>query len=91
MLNNANVEKPRELYKFFKGIGVDNVQFIPISALHGDNVVTRSLAMPWYQGPSLLYHLEHVYIGSDRNLIDARFPVAMFSRTPREPRSPTAV
>ena len=52
-----------------------DIQFIPISALHGDNVVTRSLAMPWYQGPSLLYHLEHVYIGSDRNLIDARFPV----------------
>ena len=54
---------------------VHDIQFIPISALHGDNVVTRSLAMTWYQGPSLLYHLEHVYIGSDRNLIDARFPV----------------
>ena len=56
-------------------LDVHDIQFIPISALHGDNVVTRSLAMPWYQGPSLLYHLEHVYIGSDRNLIDARFPV----------------
>ena len=44
-------------------LDVHDIQFIPISALHGDNVVTRSLAMPWYQGPSLLYHLEHVYIG----------------------------
>jgi len=56
-------------------LDVHDIQFIPISALHGDNVVTRSLSMTWYQGPSLLYHLEHVYIGSDRNLIDARFPV----------------
>ena len=56
-------------------LDVHDIQFIPISALHGDNVVTRSISMAWYQGPSLLYHLEHVYIGSDRNLIDARFPV----------------
>jgi bifunctional enzyme CysN/CysC len=56
-------------------LDVHDIQFIPISALHGDNVVQRSMAMPWYQGPSLLYHLEHVYIGSDVNLIDVRFPV----------------
>ncbi|MFN8620694.1 MAG: sulfate adenylyltransferase subunit CysN [Chloroflexota bacterium] len=56
-------------------LDVHDIQFIPMSALHGDNVVQRSLSMPWYQGPSLLYHLEHVYIASDRNLIDARFPV----------------
>ncbi|MFO1540783.1 MAG: sulfate adenylyltransferase subunit CysN [Chloroflexota bacterium] len=56
-------------------LDVHDIQFIPISALHGDNVVQRSIAMPWYQGPSLLYHLEHVYTASDRNLIDARFPV----------------
>jgi bifunctional enzyme CysN/CysC len=61
-------------------LDVHDIQFIPMSALHGDNVVTRSLAMPWYQGPSLLYHLEHVYIGSDRNLIDARFPVQLIIR-----------
>ena len=48
---------------------------MPISALHGDNVVDRSERMPWYQGPSLLYHLEHVHVASDRNLVDARFPV----------------
>ena len=64
-----------EFAQWAQKLDVHDIQFIPISALHGDNVVTRSLAMTWYQGPSLLYHLEHVYIGSDRNLIDARFPV----------------
>jgi sulfate adenylyltransferase subunit 1 len=48
---------------------------IPISALNGDNVVDKSETMPWYQGPSLLYHLEHVYIGGEENHVDARFPV----------------
>jgi bifunctional enzyme CysN/CysC len=61
-------------------LDVHDISFIPISALHGDNVVQRSLSMPWYQGPSLLYHLEHVYIASDRNLIDARFPVQWIIR-----------
>ena len=48
---------------------------IPISALHGDNVVDKSENMPWYDGPTMLYHLESVYIGSDHNHVDARFPV----------------
>tara|TARA_R110000850_G_scaffold117831_11_gene234486 strand:- start:570 stop:1859 length:1290 start_codon:yes stop_codon:yes gene_type:complete len=48
---------------------------IPVSALHGDNVVDKSEKMPWYQGPTLLYQLETVYIGSDHNHIDARLPV----------------
>ncbi len=48
---------------------------IPISALNGDNVVNKSSNTPWYHGPDLLYHLEHVYIGSDYNHVDARFPV----------------
>ncbi|MFT4220220.1 MAG: sulfate adenylyltransferase subunit CysN [Microbacterium sp.] len=52
-----------------------DVTAIPVSALTGDNVVTRSQNMPWYEGPSLLHHLEHVYIASDRNLVDVRFPV----------------
>jgi sulfate adenylyltransferase subunit 1 len=52
-----------------------DITFIPISALHGDNLVERSQNMPWYEGPSLLYHLEHIHIASDRNLIDNRFPV----------------
>jgi bifunctional enzyme CysN/CysC len=57
-------------------LDVSDIQFIPISALHGDNVVEQaSTSMPWYEGPSLLYHLEHVHIASDRNLIDCRFPV----------------
>ncbi|CAN5158893.1 hypothetical protein BH24CHL7_BH24CHL7_10810 [soil metagenome] len=63
---------------------VHDVTFIPISALHGDNVVERSTNMNWYQGPSLLYHLEHVHIASDRNLIDNRFPVQWIIR----PQSP---
>jgi bifunctional enzyme CysN/CysC len=56
-------------------LDIHDVTFIPISALHGDNVVERSERTPWYDGPSLLYHLEHVYVASDRNLQDARFPV----------------
>lgn len=48
---------------------------IPISALNGDNVVDKSENMPWYQGPTLLYHLEHVYVGGEDNHVDARFPV----------------
>jgi sulfate adenylyltransferase subunit 1 len=48
---------------------------IPISALNGDNVVDKSENMPWYQGSSLLYHLENVYVGGDENHVDARFPV----------------
>jgi bifunctional enzyme CysN/CysC len=56
-------------------LDVTDLTFIPISALHGDNVVERSERMPWYEGPSLLYHLEHVFVASDRNLQDPRFPV----------------
>jgi sulfate adenylyltransferase subunit 1 len=49
--------------------------FIPISALKGDNVVDKSANMPWYQGPTLLYHLETVYVRPDANHVEARFPV----------------
>ncbi len=48
---------------------------IPISALNGDNVVDRSENMPWYKGPTFLYHLETVYVGGEENHVDARFPV----------------
>jgi bifunctional enzyme CysN/CysC len=61
--------------RFAARLEMSDVTFIPISALLGDNVVERSQSMPWYQGPPLLYHLEHVHIASDRNLIDVRFPV----------------
>jgi bifunctional enzyme CysN/CysC len=56
---------------------------IPISALHGDNVVNRSPHMQWYEGPPLLHHLEQVHISSDRNLIDARLPIQYVIRPPR--------
>jgi len=52
-----------------------DVSFIPISALNGDNVVDRSENMPWYEGSSLLYHLETVYVGNQENHVEARFPV----------------
>jgi bifunctional enzyme CysN/CysC len=64
-----------EFEGFAAKLDVPDVTFIPISALLGDNVVERSAEMDWYQGPPLLYHLEHVHIASDRNLIDVRFPV----------------
>jgi bifunctional enzyme CysN/CysC len=64
-----------EFGDFAARLDVHDVTTIPISALRGDNVVDRSEAMPWYEGPSLLYHLEHVHIASDRNLHDVRFPV----------------
>jgi sulfate adenylyltransferase large subunit len=69
-------EKIREEFSAFASrLDIGDLTFIPISALHGDNVVDRSANMPWYDGPSLLHHLEHVHIASDRNLIDVRFPV----------------
>ncbi len=54
---------------------IPDMTFIPISALHGDNVVERSQRMQWYGGAPLLYHLEHVVIAPDRNLEDVRFPI----------------
>ncbi|HEY8932643.1 MAG TPA: GTP-binding protein [Rariglobus sp.] len=61
--------------EFASRLEIPDIKFIPISALHGDNVVDRSANTPWYQGSPLLYTLETVYIGSDVNHIDARFPV----------------
>ncbi len=60
---------------FASRLDIPQITFIPISALHGDNVVHKSDRMPWYQGPALLYHLETVYIGPDANHVDPRFPV----------------
>jgi bifunctional enzyme CysN/CysC len=71
-----------EFDSFAARLEMSDVTFIPISALHGDNVVERSEKMPWYEGPPLLYHLEHVHIASDRNLIDVRFPVQWVIRPP---------
>jgi bifunctional enzyme CysN/CysC len=61
--------------EFATRLSIPDLKFIPISALQGDNVVERSARMPWYTGESVLEYLESVYIGSDRNLIDLRFPV----------------
>jgi bifunctional enzyme CysN/CysC len=61
--------------KFAMKLDVTDLSFIPVSALLGDNVVQRSANMPWYDGSSLLHRLEEIHIASDRNLIDARFPV----------------
>ncbi|KRE58815.1 sulfate adenylyltransferase subunit CysN [Phycicoccus sp. Soil748] len=60
---------------FAAKLRVPDLTIIPMSALAGDNVVTRSTNMPWYEGGSLLHHLESVHVASDRNLIDVRFPV----------------
>ena len=72
-----------EVIAFAAKLNVTDISFIPISALVGDNVVERSEAMPWYSGRPLLSHLENVYIASDRNLRDARFPVQYVIRPQR--------
>ncbi|MEU4713484.1 sulfate adenylyltransferase subunit CysN [Micromonospora purpureochromogenes] len=64
-----------EFTAFAAKLDVPDLTVVPISALKGDNIVTRSENMPWYEGPSLLHHLERVHIASDRNLVDVRFPV----------------
>ena len=64
-----------EFSEFAAKLEMGDLSFVPISALNGDNVVTRSANMPWYEGGSLLHLLEDVFIASDRNLIDVRFPV----------------
>ncbi|MEV0725317.1 sulfate adenylyltransferase subunit CysN [Micromonospora purpureochromogenes] len=64
-----------EFTAFAAKLDVPDLTVVPISALRGDNIVTRSENMPWYEGPSLLHHLERVHIASDRNLVDVRFPV----------------
>ena len=64
-----------EFRNFAARLDVQDITFIPMSALNGDNVVDRSDKMPWFQGAPLLYHLETVHIASDRNLVDVRFPV----------------
>ena len=59
---------------------VADITAIPLSALNGDNVVEKSASMPWYEGSSLLYHLETVYTGGTSNHVDARFPVQWIIR-----------
>ncbi len=69
-------EKVKEkMADFSAKLEVKDIRFIPISALKGDNVVHRSKNMDWYDGPTLMYLLETIHIGSDHNMIDCRFPV----------------
>ena len=66
--------------EFATKLSVQDLTFIPISALLGDNVVHKGDNMPWYDGPTLMHHLENVNVGGTRNLVDFRFPVQMVVR-----------
>ena len=68
-------EIARDLVELGAQLGLHDATMIPISALKGDNVVDRTAAMPWYEGPTLLEHLESVELAADRNEADRRFPV----------------
>ncbi|WP_327151379.1 adenylyl-sulfate kinase [Nocardia sp. NBC_01329] len=70
-----------EFAGFASRLQIADLTFIPMSALHGDNIVHRSAGMDWYEGTPLLHHLEEVHIASDRNLIDARLPVQYVIRS----------
>ncbi len=70
----------REYREFSQKLAIHDVTFIPMSALEGDNVTTRSPNMPWYDGQTLLHVLENVHVAGDRNLVDFRFPVQQVLR-----------
>ena len=65
----------KDFKAFSSKLEIKDIQFVPISALVGDNVVNRSKNMPWYEGSTLMYYLENVHISSDYNHVDCRFPV----------------
>jgi len=67
-----------------ESLGLNDVKYIPISALNGDNIVEKSEKFPWYEGESLLHHLEHVPLDSDINTVDARFSVQYVIRPQSE-------
>ena len=74
--NQQVYEKIKKSFTIFAAkLDVKDYRFVPISALHGDNVVTPSANMPWFKGGTLLNVLEHIEIGNDYNLTDCRFPV----------------
>jgi bifunctional enzyme CysN/CysC len=83
--DQAIYDEIREEFKSFAAkLEITDLGFVPISALEGDNVVNRSLNMPWFDGQPLLGHLEDVHIASDRNLVDNRFPVQYVIRPQTE-------
>lgn len=71
----AYEEIVQEYQAFSDKLDIHDIMFIPVSALKGDNIVEKSKAMPWYDGATLLHHLENVHVSADRNLVDFRFPV----------------
>ncbi|MCF7853204.1 MAG: sulfate adenylyltransferase subunit CysN [Candidatus Pacebacteria bacterium] len=82
--SEAYFQKIREDYiDFTTKLEIPDIEFIPLSALKGDNVVEESDRMPWYHGPPLLDYLETVHVASDRNLIDLRYPVQYVLRPDR--------
>ena len=81
----------KEFTSFATKLSIPDLEVIPISALKGDNVVNRSENMPWYNGSSLMHHLENIHVASDRDLVDTRLPVQYVirpevRRVPRLPR-----
>ena len=72
---NVFEEIRRDFNSISDKLDIKDIRFVPISALKGDNVVDRSKNMDWYNGPTLMYLLEHLHISNDLNFIDARFPV----------------
>ena len=69
-----------DFQSFSSKLEIKDVHFIPISALHGDNVVDRSSRMNWYEGSTLMHLLENIHIGSDHNHVDCRFPIQFVIR-----------
>ena len=76
-----------EFTNFAAKLETVDITFVPVCALHGDNVVDPSANMPWYTGTPLLRTLEHAHIAGDRNLVDVRFPVQWVIR-PQSPEHP---
>ena len=74
--NEATYSKIIKNFKIFSArLNIPDIQFVPMSALKGDNVVNKSDNMPWFDGAPILQMLENIHIGSDRNLIDFRLPI----------------
>ena len=79
--SQARFDQLREEFERFAArLGFKSLSFIPVSALNGDNIVRPGNSMPWYSGPTVLQHLESVYVGGDRNLVDLRFAVQRVAR-----------
>ena len=76
-----------EYREFAERLEIGSLTFIPVSALHGDNVAGASERSPWYTGPTLLHHLENVHLGAGRNRVDFRFPIQTVVRHSPEGRA----